>query len=59
MDRRQNVSDACDRIEPNADVIFSLADDFVWASWPGTDFKGPTRSMRRRHRDDARLPRAM
>lgn len=39
MDRRQNVSDACDRIEPNADVIFSLADDFVWASWPGTDSK--------------------
>ena len=34
MDRRQNVSDACDRIEPNADVIFSLADDFVCGSLP-------------------------
>ena len=39
MDQRQNVSHARHGIEPNADVIFSLSDDFVWASWPGTDSK--------------------
>jgi len=39
MGRRLDVSNAYDGIEPKADVIFSLADDFVWASWPGTDSK--------------------
>ena len=22
--------------QPNAEVVFSLVDDFVWVSWPGT-----------------------
>jgi len=53
MGRRLDVSNAYDGIEPKADVIFSLADDFVWASWPGTvskvrlgTYEGVTAMMR-------------
>jgi hypothetical protein len=39
MHRRPNCNEAFDGCDPDSDIVFSLLDDFVWASCPTTDFK--------------------
>ena len=35
MERLENRYDDSWKSEPRGDVIFSLVDGYVWASWPG------------------------